>query len=111
MTESLCALVSFCVLSASVQVSLLDWAVLFVKKDQGKATDFVNMLSKVCPPIGMEVSGTHSLPSTPTPLFLGPLPPIEVYVPLESKCNYKRVVKGIAVNLNCFYGLISAVPI
>lgn len=36
-------------------VSLLDWAVLFVKKDQGKATDFVNMLSKVCPPIGMEV--------------------------------------------------------
>uniref|UniRef100_UPI002DDDBD8F Piwi n=1 Tax=Ephydatia fluviatilis TaxID=31330 RepID=UPI002DDDBD8F len=36
-------------------VSLLDWAVLFVRKDQGKATDFVNMLSKVCPPIGMEV--------------------------------------------------------
>eukprot|EP00731_Ephydatia_muelleri_P025692 Em0017g775a len=36
-------------------VSLLDWAVLFVRKDQGKAADFVNMLSKVCPPIGMEV--------------------------------------------------------
>ena len=54
-----------------VQVSLLDWAVLFVKKDQGKATDFVNMLSKVCPPIGMEVGMFVHLLVGATRLWIG----------------------------------------
>ena len=37
-------------------VPLKNWAVVFTKKDRPRAYEFVNMVKKVCPPLGMAIS-------------------------------------------------------
>ena len=37
-------------------VPLRNWAVVFTKKDRPRAYEFVNMVKKVCPPLGMAIS-------------------------------------------------------
>ena len=37
-------------------VPLKNWVVVFSKKDRPRAYEFVNMVKKVCPPLGMVIS-------------------------------------------------------
>ena len=39
----------------TLQVPLENWAVFVTQRDKGKAMDFISMLKKVAPPMGIEV--------------------------------------------------------
>lgn len=38
------------------QVPLHNWLLVFTRRDQGKAGDFLQTMKRVCPPMGIEVS-------------------------------------------------------
>ena len=55
-----------------LQVALQNWLIVVTKRDSNRALDFMNMMKKVCPPMGIEVTDAHvlELPNDRTETYL-----------------------------------------
>lgn len=101
-----------------VPVHLRNWVVIFAKRDSGKAQEFINMMSRTCPQMGMNIESPNAVviqndrtdsytkaakdnvnPSVQLVVFIFPTPRDDRYSAVKKLCCVEMPVASQVINV------------